>query len=305
MLYNRQRLLLGLIDVLDQVNPCDKPTITKLMFLISENKILKKPAYRFHPDKYGPFSIKLYQDLLILLKKGLINKDNMILNENPKSKNSKIEIYPLTKLGQKEKTFPDSLIQFVSKILRDFKGINELNNFIYTRYPQYIIKSKICKNLQASNKKNNSHPSSAEPRTNYFLIGYEGKDIDFFLNQLISNEIQIVVDVRRIAKSMKFDFIGGKLANYLNKLNIGYIHIPELGIEKEFRKDLKTQADYKRLFMKYRESLKGKGEYINKIIQLGESKRIVIMCFEKDPNYCHRGQIADVLKEKDKLVVSL
>ena len=86
---------------------------------------------------------------------------------------------------------------------------------------------------------------------------------------------------------------------------IQYIHFPELGIEKEERKNLVSKQDYEKLFFKYRKSLQEKMQHIDTIIKMGSSNRIALMCFEKDPSFCHRGQVGEVLEEKKLKVVSL
>ena len=48
------------------------------------------------------------------------------------------------------------------------------------------------------------------------------------------------------------------LQNYCKNLGIKYVHIPQLGIESDLRKELTDKESYKKLFASYRISLKEK-----------------------------------------------
>ena len=104
---------------------------------------------------------------------------------------------------------------------------------------------------------------------------------------------------------MNFVYIKDALMKKLKDVGIDYLHIPELGIESEERKNLNTKADYEGLFAKYRQTLSIKEVYINRIIELGTSKRIALLCFETDCNFCHRGELSKVIINKRHKVINL
>lgn len=253
------------------------------MFLISQEIPLKYAKYHFHPYKYGAFSTKLYQDLSTLEKRNLIT-----LHGN--------EHISLTEIGDFQKDFPISVENYLIKVLREQNTLEKLIDFVYDKYPEYSLISErkfipIIKNREKS--------------PGIFLIGYEGRDIDEFLNILIQNNIEILVDVRANPHSMKFDFIGTRLQRATERVGTRYIHLPELGIKSEDRRNLSTDSDYKMLFSKYRIDLASKEEFLKEVIKLGKNSRIALMCFEKDPKYCHRGQIGQVLQERQIEVKSI
>lgn len=115
----------------------------------------------------------------------------------------------------------------------------------------------------------------------------------------------MLVDIRKNPFSMNFSYIKSALKKYLDSVEIEYLHIPELGIESEDRKDLKTKEDYEKLFTEYRKRLPLKEVYINRIIELGKRKKITLLCYEKDPEFCHRGQIANAVRHKKYMVMDL
>ena len=82
-------------------------------------------------------------------------------------------------------------------------------------------------------------------------------------------------------------------------MNIKYIHLPELGIDSEKRRDLQGVADYNRLFKEYETSIllpaeKSSNEILEK---LRIYKRVALMCFEKEAVMCHRGRIVNHLNK--------
>jgi len=283
MIYRRQRLLLGLINFLNKQQRFDKLTLMKSMFLISQEVSIKFAKYHFHPYKFGPYSAKLYQDLAYLERNSLTTttESNTIF---------------LTNSGLKQMDFPIVIQNYISKILGNKNTLEDLIDFIYIKYPEFSC---------ISQRKNIPIPYKREFEPGFFLIGYEGRDIDEFLNILIQNNIEILVDIRANPHSMKFNFIGTRIKKFIEKVGIQYKSIPELGIESEKRKQLNTKSDYIELFLQYRKGLEAKTEFLNEIIRLGKKYRIALMCFEKDPNFCHRGQVGEVLQENHYQVVSI
>lgn len=253
------------------------------MFLISQEIPPKYAKYHFHPYKFGAFSAKMYQDLSVLEKRNLITQQG------------KEHIF-LTEIGDLQKDFPISVENYLNKVLKEQNTLEKLIDFVYDKYPEYSLLSE---------RKYIPIIKNRENTPGIFLIGYEGRDIDEFLNVLIQNNIEILIDIRANPHSMKFDFIGTRLQRVTERVGARYIHIPELGIKSEDRKNLSSDSDYKMLFSKYRSDLTRKEEFLKEVIKLGKNSRIALMCFEKDPKYCHRGQIGQVLQERQIKVKSI
>ncbi len=125
--------------------------------------------------------------------------------------------------------------------------------------------------------------------------GYQGTRIEGFLEKLKSKGISILVDVRRNPMSRKRGFGGTALKAALEEVGIGYIHIPELGIESKLRRNLRCREDYLELLHWYRtESLPQRQEELRAIAKLvEEGSSVVLLCFEANPDICHRGIVAE------------
>jgi uncharacterized protein (DUF488 family) len=253
-----------------------KLRLVKLMFLISK----RIPLYYFVPYKYGPFSFQLYHDLSRLEKDGFVSIDDdsvHLLKADIPSVDQKIK--NIVRMNSEKYSALDD------KMLLDY---------IYEEHPEYTIFSQYMKKMDYD--RNSS---------GIVTIGYEGKTIDRFLYELIKNKIGVVADVRRNAYSMKFGFQRNKLESYLEKIGIDYIHMPELGIPSDSRKNLNTYEDYQALFAGYRQDIETKLDSLERIKLIGQNKKVSLMCFEKDVKYCHRGVIAKRLRESGVEVIDL
>jgi len=126
-----------------------------------------------------------------------------------------------------------------------------------------------------------------------FTVGYEGVSIERFVQKLCDENIYRIIDVRRNPISRKPGFSKTALRLRLKEVGIDYIHIPELGIHSSLRKSLQTDADYTMLFRHYEEHiLPNVREKIAETIVLLVEKPSALLCFEEDPQHCHRTCLA-------------
>lgn len=136
-----------------------------------------------------------------------------------------------------------------------------------------------------------------------YTIGYEGLTIEEYIDKLKANNIPLVIDVRNNPVSRKKGFSKRKFEAHLNNAGINYIHIPELGIPKHLRDELKDISDYIALFDYYEKHiLKEKALFkaYKILLLLREYRIIAITCFEKDHNYCHRSKISNWVMNSNK-----
>lgn len=137
-----------------------------------------------------------------------------------------------------------------------------------------------------------------------FTIGYEGLNIIEFLAWMKKHGIDVVVDVRNKPISRKKGFSKLALNESLEKDHISYIGFPELGTTKDMRDDLYQTGNYKDFFSLVEDRLSENQEALKNIIRLIKSgKRIVLLCFEKDPYKCHRKIVAEAIRKMyDKMI---
>lgn len=220
--------------------------------------------YHFVPTPDGPHSFTLENDLAWLEKRGFI-----VIND--------------------EQIKPQREVQYVKEgahYLPQARG-EALFELVIQRetYKKFNVKSVDASNLLAT-------------------IGYEGQSIDGFMTTLLKNGIRVLCDIRANPRSMKFGFSQKKLEEISNLLGMIYAHIPQLGIEAKTRKlylgDGKNH--YKALFDDYRKHLNDKVPYLDTLYELLiKHKRLAIVCFEKDPQMCHRSIVSNYVSETHQI----
>lgn len=284
--FYRQKFLLALLQQFGgELNRTD---FMKYVFL-TENEETVNRRYSFVPYKYGPFSFQVYEDLRRLEQLSFIKFDETLclVNKN---------VNYISVLNNNDKVAIKNIFKKYVKL----KGQALLED-VYHRYIYFTLKSEII-----NSTKQNINTDAKKLTPSIFTIGYEGKSIDFYLNQLIENNIHLVIDVRKNPISMKYGFSKKFFSRTLPELDIEYIHMPHLGIEKEKRKHLSSISDYKNLFTEYEMNILD--NYLNSIgniIQLYRAKtRIALTCFEKDYTLCHRSVIAKIIKSHYGITVS-
>jgi uncharacterized protein (DUF488 family) len=277
--YNRQRLALALLDACG--GELSKIDFQKLLFLYSRENDNK--SYSFVPYKFGCFSFQAKSDMEMMEQYGFIAIDDKLY----------------------KKTAQKSFLGFVLEIEAEritafadnFKSLRgkKLISYVYTQYPYYTINSEIAREYVSAQVVEEARINIKERQ--FFTIGYEGVSIDAFIDKLIKNNIRALVDVRKNAISMKFGFSKRFLQNALKNTRINYIHIPDLGVPSENRKELSNLNDYDRLFEEYEQTILPFA--IKELSQLSHIYntygRVAIMCYEKDAAMCHRGRIAKTM----------
>jgi uncharacterized protein (DUF488 family) len=133
-----------------------------------------------------------------------------------------------------------------------------------------------------------------------YTIGYEGLNEKSFLAWLKRYKITVVADVRHLPASRKRGFSKSALNERLNREGISYMSIRELGASKCLRNELYKTGDYNSFFKRFRKNVVRKRDelcIINNLIDMGE--RVVLLCFERDPQKCHRKIVAEEVKKID------
>ena len=131
-----------------------------------------------------------------------------------------------------------------------------------------------------------------------YTIGYEGVDQEAFIDSLKESKIDVLANVRERPISRKKGFSKNGLRESLLENNIEYLGLPSLGVPKEIRDRIKATGDYSGFFQNFRESLTSKGQQLDELLELIKAgKKVALLCFENDPDKCHRTVLAEELRE--------
>lgn len=281
-MFYRRKLILAILQVFG--GRLMKINLQKLLFLVTDRQA--KPEYEFIPYRFGSYSYSANADLTTMVKQGLLKEDET----------------NFTKIGNKNylSLLNDADKRIVNQIFILFRNhdTDALMKHNYINYPFYAINSETAPRLLTKlqlKKVNDSRP--VDDRTILFTIGYEGISLEAYLNKLLKNDVKVLVDVRNNPLSQKYGFSKSRLQRYCNSLNIEYIHFAEVGIQSEFRRELKNQANYDMLFNSYREKTLSKTLTTQERIftLLIEKQRIALTCFEANICQCHRKHLAEAI----------
>jgi uncharacterized protein (DUF488 family) len=175
-------------------------------------------------------------------------------------------------------------------------------------YPQYASRSEIAQTILTSEEYNKTCSFwHLDTQPTLFTIGYEGSSIDHYLCRLLKNNVSVLVDVRKNPLSRKHGFSKKSLQSYLEKVDIQYYHLPELGIKSSLRKNLNGKQSYEKLFDDYVATiLPAQGSALEKIKELlFKHHRIALTCFEAEYQMCHRHKITELLESDSNLDIPI
>ena len=283
-LHERQRLLLGLLEALG--GKARSLDFQKLLFLYCQEGD-SAGAYEFVPYSLGAFSFTSYADRRKLVERGLLADAD--------------EEWRLTDDGRKAvaRTGDLRLSAFVRRH-RDLRG-DDLVAETYRRFPYYATRSELAERVLRDDLPALQRIEAARPAKKgaaISTIGYEGRTLESYLNELLRSGITLLCDARRNPMSRKYGFSKTTLSNGCDGVGIRYEHLPELGIASDQRQSLETQSDYDDLFAEYeRTNLPQQAGTLARIaawVEAGE--RVALTCYERLPQQCHRHCVAEALE---------
>ena len=286
---NRERIALRVLEQAGR--PLPKTVFVKLMFLLRmETELEQSPGfYDFVPYKYGPFSFALYRDLDRLESYGYVSigEDQFSLDEH---------LFGETQ--QQTRKLASNLQLAIADVVERYGHLNlsPLIREVYRRYRWYALKS------ERPERKLFPIPSRPKASPAVYTIGYEGKTIDAFFNHLLEKGIEAILDIRANPVSRKYGFSGSRMKQIGESVGIEYQHFPSLGVPSSERATLSDYASYDRLFAQYEQRiLVHRKQEIKEVGTYMRSTPSVLVCMEKDVEYCHRGRLAESVANESRL----
>ncbi len=128
-----------------------------------------------------------------------------------------------------------------------------------------------------------------------FTIGYGGRTLEHFLKLLEAQHIELLLDVRRDARSSQLGFEQDTLRRGARGHHISYVHKPELGVAWEQREHLRATRDWKTFSAAYAVTLDGQEALLRRIAAYAQMHRLCVMCGERLPDWCHRRLLVERL----------
>jgi uncharacterized protein (DUF488 family) len=131
-------------------------------------------------------------------------------------------------------TLPKTVKRDGQRVVERFakKPVNRVMEYVYSTYPRFTVNSE---------KKKLAKRTVASPAI--YTAGYERLSVDAFLDRLIQNGIQRIIDVRNNPVARRYGFHKSTVTRLGNRVGIQYVHVPELGIQSALRQNLSSPED--------------------------------------------------------------
>ncbi|MFM5915282.1 MAG: DUF488 family protein [Chakrabartia godavariana] len=130
--------------------------------------------------------------------------------------------------------------------------------------------------------------------TPVYTIGYEGASLEDFLDTLADAKIARVVDVRDVPASRRRGFSKNALREALADYEIEYTHLKALGDPKAGREAMRRGdiSGFLEIFNEHIQSVEAQTALME-AVELASKGPIVLLCYERDPKYCHRSIVVE------------
>jgi uncharacterized protein (DUF488 family) len=138
-----------------------------------------------------------------------------------------------------------------------------------------------------------------------FTIGYEQTPAKSVLDELDHAGVKLLVDVRAVASSRRPGFSKTQLAAGLDERGISYLHLRGLGTPKEGRLAARA-GEYEalqKIYAKHLKTAQAREELDELSALVKKSGPVCILCYEKDHRHCHRRWIAEIIEERDGVII--
>ncbi len=138
---------------------------------------------------------------------------------------------------------------------------------------------------------------------NLYTLGYQGVDVDTYVQTLKAAGVGIVADVRETPWSHKRGFCKNILSTELSKAGIEYVHVKSAGNPKENRR---TAPDLVECLKRYQGYLQKNPAGVTDLIQVvrtaaSRNRTVCLTCFEKDVHDCHRSILVSAMSKRIKI----
>jgi uncharacterized protein (DUF488 family) len=136
-----------------------------------------------------------------------------------------------------------------------------------------------------------------------FTIGYEATTMAEFIAALSNAGVERVIDVRALPLSRRPGFSKTPLRGALAEAGIDYVHLRALGTPAEGRAAARAgrHTDLERIYASQLELPEtiAEGEQMK---ALAEEKPSALLCFEREPEHCHRTLLLNAVTPDAEVV---
>lgn len=135
-----------------------------------------------------------------------------------------------------------------------------------------------------------------------FTIGYEGATPNALQDALTTAGVDVLVDVRAVANSRRPGFSKRALSAGVDERGLGYLHLRALGTPAEGRAAARAgrHAEMKAIFAEQMKTDAAQEDLAGLIEMVRNGRKMCLLCFEREPEHCHRMMIAEAVEAEVK-----
>lgn len=128
-----------------------------------------------------------------------------------------------------------------------------------------------------------------------FTVGYEGATPAALNDALVAGGVEVLVDVRAVANSRRPGFSKRALSAGVDERGLGYLHLRALGTPADGRAAARAgrHAEMRAIFEEHLATDAAQEELAGLIGLVRTGRKLCLLCFEREPEHCHRMMIAE------------
>lgn len=130
-------------------------------------------------------------------------------------------------------------------------------------------------------------------------IGYQGCTAAELVRALLEARTDVLVDVRLTPSSRKAGLSKSRLAATLEAAGIEYLHMPELGNPRDNREPFRRGDPQARARFEAQLRTPNARAALEQLGSRAQAERFALLCFERDPETCHRQIVSEYLFRQD------
>jgi uncharacterized protein (DUF488 family) len=136
-------------------------------------------------------------------------------------------------------------------------------------------------------------------------IGYQGATVPAVLQALGDANVELLVDVRAVACSRRPGFANTSLAANVETIGVEYLHLRGLGTPADGRAAARSgkHAEMRKIFLAHLATDAAQAELETLADLVRGKRRVCLLCFEADAEFCHRSIVANALAKKVRVEI--
>ena len=133
-------------------------------------------------------------------------------------------------------------------------------------------------------------------------VGYQGRSVAGLCDELTTQGVKLLLDVRQVAWSQRPEFRKQALTAALAEHGVAYLHLREAGNPfRPAKGEPVSEAECARV---YRRHLATLPHVVKQVAEVLRSQTTAVFCFEGEHDCCHRSVLLDAVAKHAPLAIT-